>query len=83
MDCGKKSSKSQSILEDVDFFENGENTYRFKQKRIPKEGALMRALVFMELYHTLHLLFLFLFFFFFFSAEIVIELSRRFAACAI
>ena len=33
----------------------------FKQKRIPKEGALMRALVFMEFYHTL---FLFLFFFY-------------------
>ena len=38
----------------------------FKQKRIPKEGALLRALVFMEFYHTL---FLFLFFFF---TEIVI-----------
>ena len=38
----------------------------FKQKRIPKEGALLRALVFMEFYHTL---FLFLFFFF---IEIVI-----------
>lgn len=31
--CGpQKSSKSQSILEDVDFFENGENTKSFSNK---------------------------------------------------
>ena len=41
----------------------------FKQKRIPKEGALMRALVFMEFYHTL---FLFLFFFFYRNRNLVI-----------